>query len=67
MTPQAYLLAFATVIYLGANLAQQIAIRSLGPTLLSAIMPVKDAGIQTGGRWMAVMDPGSEREGGGWR
>ena len=36
-----YLLLFALVVYVGANLAQQLAIRSLGPTLLAAVMPLR--------------------------
>lgn len=36
-----YLVAFAVVVYLGANLAQQVAIRSLGPTLVSSVMPLR--------------------------
>lgn len=35
------LLLFSSVVYLGANLAQQLAIRSLGPTLVSAVMPLR--------------------------
>ena len=36
-----YLIILALVVYLGANLAQQLAIRRLGATTLSAIMPIR--------------------------
>ena len=37
----AYLVAFSLGVYLCSNLAQQIAIRQLGATLLSAVMPMR--------------------------
>jgi drug/metabolite transporter (DMT)-like permease len=37
----AYLLVFSLGIYVAGNLAQQLAIRALGPTLLSAVMPLR--------------------------
>ena len=36
-----YLVLFALVVYLGANRAQQLAIRKLGPTQLAAAMPTR--------------------------
>ena len=35
------LCVFSSVVYLGANLAQQLAIRQLGPTLVAALMPLR--------------------------
>lgn len=37
----AYLLVFALVVYVLSNLAQQLAIRALGPTLIAAVMPLR--------------------------
>lgn len=37
----AYLLVLALVVYLASNLAQQLAIRMLGPTTLAAVMPLR--------------------------
>ena len=35
------LLLFSSLVYLGANLAQQMAIRELGPTIVAAAMPLR--------------------------
>ena len=51
-----YLIVFALAIYLGANLAQQLAIRRLGPTTVAALMPTRLLS-SVGGSY-AVLDEG---------
>jgi drug/metabolite transporter (DMT)-like permease len=48
----AYLITFSLVVYLGSNLAQQVAIRSLGPTIVAAVMPLRLLSSIVGGAWL---------------
>ena len=59
------LCVFSSVVYIGANLAQQLAIRQLGPTLVAALMPLRLLSSVTGSAILLHEGISSSAEAGG--